>query len=500
MLTATSTMVATPSPMTFEQGQQQRFPCAVSASVGAANALPKTSREPHQQPFATTPAAAGIAFAPMTPLLQTHVVYTMVPGSFVPHPILTLQTQPQAVVAQHPCPLQACQQEQQVVGHGQAPNTASLDRLQSPSMPLPHHVNLHRNRDVVDAGLIDETCQQQAFNDASLLNPGKLATNKDMVPTSHVPQAKDMVAFPVHPYPILTSHTVPRFSGPVRVTLRQVRQAPATEMRRICQQLDEWEPFYPVEYLVGSGVTSAVQETEPFSTAIHTASIHHFDLTGAWPYFQQTDKYQFILFMIPWTATAAQSGSKGHLWPKGTAVHVNRARMKIVQRKQQIANLAAWKGPCSPLDLSSELKNNDLSKPLEVALTAYDKEVYACQLAVCRKVTPRSLYTNILNEKSIFLGRPACLMKAVDIAKESQPICCDDDDATVGKLMNNASSALELGKFTFSLLCPLTKKPIVSPVRGKHCRHWQVSELCACPTHVLTDFVVPTSALIWRIF
>jgi hypothetical protein len=63
------------------------------------------------------------------------------------------------------------------------------------------------------------------------------------------------------------------------------------------------------------------------------------------------------------------------------------------------------------------------------------------------------------------LSLEAAMDKAVGFTIEQMLVVDSDED----------EEEEELGKFIFSLLCPLTGSPMKFPVRGRNCKHWQVS-------------------------
>ena len=297
----------------------------------------------------------------------------------------------------------------------------------------------------------------------------QLAHAKAPTPTTITAQAdpeKNTLACTVEPRPM-----------PVKATFNQITQAPESEVQSIRDRLTEWQPFYHIVHNMGIGVTSPVLRTNPTFPAIRTAGVWFFPLEKARAFIQRDRSYKVILHMIPRKQKPSKKRADCHLWPMGTLLQIDSKPTEIQQRKQQAHDHTEWKRPSHPLDITAAVLTARLSR-LEVALTAYDAATYAIHVSVCQTWTPQVLSAGILQKRSIitFLDPPTSVAKAKDMAAKCKSLCVvDDDDADGDEANNTDTAASDQGKFVFSLLCPLTKKPIVSPVRGKHCKHWQVS-------------------------
>jgi hypothetical protein len=187
----------------------------------------------------------------------------------------------------------------------------------------------------------------------------------------------------------------------------------------------------------------------------------------------------------------------GHLWPKGTFLQFKRGEnekvLRINQRKQQSHDLSEWKGMSHPFDLTNEVTNTKVSFDIkmcakeEVENSSPNDGVsrgslagsYALHIAVCEYVSPDDLYDELMGNSpgGVVTIPKISLRSGKKRAKEyiaSQMVSMidsdDEDDAP-----ENAQE--ECRSLTFSLLCPISKTAMRTPVRGRHCKHMQCFDL-----------------------
>jgi len=201
------------------------------------------------------------------------------------------------------------------------------------------------------------------------------------------------------------------------------------------------------------------------------------------------------------TTKETNKRADGHLWPKGTFLQLVRnvrgskkeKVLSILQRKQQSHDPSEWKGMSHPLDLTAEIE--DTKSPIEVKIAS--KEIvensdgatkgtligsFCVHTAICEYVTPDDLYEELLGKKHGEVSIPRISLKsAKKMAKEymaGQMVLIDDSDEDTHHNGNDSDREEENAKsLTFSLLCPISKKVMQTPVRGRHCKHMQCMDL-----------------------
>ncbi|KAL7469616.1 hypothetical protein ACHAXS_010771 [Conticribra weissflogii] len=193
-----------------------------------------------------------------------------------------------------------------------------------------------------------------------------------------------------------------------------------------------------------------------------------------------------------------------HLWPKGTFVQFSQGlnhmgscsgyAMKILQRRQQSHDPMLWKGMSHALDLSNVINNTQT--PFYIKLcsresvdtsgdSSYEKQIgivsgsYAVHVAICEYVSPDDLYDRVTGKVpgGDFIIPTMPLDMARSKAKcylESQTVSIDDSDEEDS---NNGGNSGEDNCLTFSLLCPISKSAMETPVRGQKCKHMQCFDL-----------------------
>ena len=190
----------------------------------------------------------------------------------------------------------------------------------------------------------------------------------------------------------------------------------------------------------------------------------------------------------------------GHLWPKGTFLQLTRAGHKrvlgsIQQRKQQSHDLTEWKGISHPFDLTTEVPNTKTPIQLDMATREIVENAssspdasagtlagsYAVHVAICEYIEPDDLYEQLMGKAPGEVSIPKIsLPSAKKIALEYMAgqtvsiVDSDDEDDDVG----GHGTALEEGRsLTFSLICPMSKAAMETPVRGRNCKHLQCFDL-----------------------
>lgn len=266
---------------------------------------------------------------------------------------------------------------------------------------------------------------------------------------------------------------------PEALTLKQAEN--------ISSRFSKWDPFWRVKHFVACGTTArakkVVSDQQGFSVALFSFSMRPDQITGvAWGGEVTNGTKRLILRMLPVTPTL-KNRADFHLWPKGTFIVVNDSStgLQLVQRKQQSHDHKYWAGLCQHLDLTDRIKQPLLDTQIKI-LTYEEQQYYFC-VAVCEHVTPSSLYKNMLSEKPESLSTPlltklsreASISKAMDFTKQETVILDENDDAP----MEDSG-----GKFVFTLTCPFSKVIMAKPVRGRKCRHYQVSFSCLHPISV----------------
>lgn len=154
-----------------------------------------------------------------------------------------------------------------------------------------------------------------------------------------------------------------------------------------------------------------------------------------------------------------------HQWPKGTYLLVNERPIELDQRKQQSHDHSEWKGMCKHLDVSSLSRK---PKTISISALLYDQAQYTYALSFCKYRAPSEVYESMMGEspESIpKLSRGEGMSRAIAFANGS--VFANRDNAGVHIDSDDQ-------KFAFSLLDPFSKTVITTPVRGAHCKHFQV--------------------------
>jgi hypothetical protein len=176
-----------------------------------------------------------------------------------------------------------------------------------------------------------------------------------------------------------------------------------------------------------------------------------------------------------------------HIWPKGTSVQLNDDTfLSIAQRKQEKHDEKSWKGMSHMLDLTSHVNPKH---PLHVKMCCAEvvenvdhvlfspnesthlTGSYALHAAICKYVSPSVLYDMLMGKTSggdvlipTLSERSAKIIAMEYVASQTVALeDSDDEDMTTTAVEKNNS-------LTLSLVDPVTKKPIETPVRGRNCK------------------------------
>ena len=199
---------------------------------------------------------------------------------------------------------------------------------------------------------------------------------------------------------------------------------------------------------------------------------------------------RLILRMLPLQATTKKRADC-HLWPKGTFCAIDGgAAQRLYQRKQQSHDHDKWLGMCKHLDMTSVIsikghgnshqQNQSQTQTHTLQVACSDPEQYFYCISICTFSNADTIAKSLLYPAE---GTQPYLQKLTleesiqkAMAMITQPIIMDDlvssgDEDVSPKVSEDA------GKLVFTLTCPLSKALMKIPVRGRCCKHWQVSKL-----------------------
>ena len=258
------------------------------------------------------------------------------------------------------------------------------------------------------------------------------------------------------------------------------------------QRLNAWEPFWRMTEVLALGVTSpidkctlgerhaSVQKKQELQTAAVMQLKNGFgkDLVTYWGKESasppQVGDRHILLRMLPLKLDEKTQKKRAdcHQWPKGTYLMINGTAIELKQRKQQAHDHSYWIYQSYHLDVARYIKRPE--EPCTIAIATQDTEQFVFCIALCKYASPPSLIKRILAPSPQGLTRPSfdeMKEKAIQIAKQSVATLIEDSDD------DDKESSEEQGKFVFSVYCPVTKKVLENPVRGKNCKHFQVRSL-----------------------
>ena len=258
-----------------------------------------------------------------------------------------------------------------------------------------------------------------------------------------------------------------------------------------------WEPYWQVEKVIASGVTSPVEKLEwkakpparkdvgnvPRTVALFDVpSLAPTDVSKiSWGMLkaQATSKPKdgdctLLLRMLPIKRKPDENKKRAntHIWPIGTFLMINNAPVPIAQRKQASHDLSKWEYLSHPLELSYHIKNP--KEQISISMCCQDATQYFYMVSVCSYKSPLTLKDRLLEPNNSFLhslSMTESAKKAMEYINKNSMISIDDDDT--------GPKNDETGLLIFSLVDPVTKVLMKTPVRGQKCKHWQVSSTLA---------------------
>ncbi|KAL7542827.1 hypothetical protein ACHAXR_012179 [Thalassiosira sp. AJA248-18] len=216
----------------------------------------------------------------------------------------------------------------------------------------------------------------------------------------------------------------------------------------------------------------------------------------------QTRDRRLVVRTLPLQRTSKdiKKRADGHLWPKGTFLQLKRGDtekvLSILQRKQQSHAPLEWKGMSHPLDLTVDVMNTHV--PIEIKLCSKEVLVatnddhakgsptlagsYALHVAICEYVAPDDLYDQLMGKVAggdVTIPKIS-LRSARKMAKDylaNQMVSIVDSDDEDDNAKSDQGKIAGGKSMTFSLLCPISKTAMCTPVRGRHCKHMQCFDL-----------------------
>ncbi len=330
-------------------------------------------------------------------------------------------------------------------------------------------------------------------------------SNYVMDPTTQVSKTQTVLEFP----PDIKPNGEPRIScaqadrPAAKVAFR--KHWPSSEMLRGAGRLFEvWEPYWQVEKVVASGVTSPIERLE-----FRTKPVPHKDVTNipntvtvfdlpnltskdfarvTWGTIksQMTSKPKdgdcaLLLRMLPIKRKPDEDKKRAntHIWPIGTFLMINKTPITITQRKQASHDSTKWEYLSHPLEISFHIKNPKES--ISISMCCQDSTQYFYMASVCSYKSPIALKDRLLQPSNPFLyslSLEESSDKAMEYIAKNSMISIDDDED--GKENDDA------GMLIFSLVDPVSKVLMKTPVRGQKCKHWQVRQPQPQLTHTTT--------------
>ena len=142
-------------------------------------------------------------------------------------------------------------------------------------------------------------------------------------------------------------------------------------------------------------------------------------------------------------------------------------------------DLTRFASPQQPLSI--KLCSAEVVENVDSALAGSHKAQltgsYCLHAAICKYVSPDDLYEQLIGKRNdgdvvipTLSERSARILAMDYVANSTVALESDDDDACDAP--SNVSNNL-----TLSLLCPIMKTPMETPVRGRQCKHLQCFDL-----------------------
>jgi hypothetical protein len=287
---------------------------------------------------------------------------------------------------------------------------------------------------------------------------------------------------------MLIADNAPTFSGSIRerattkitFTPKQLAPQPTEDLSA---RFKDGDPFWEIIGVIDAGVTSGVEP--PKVEAAQTAARLEFNVSQypivsychlipsmSWGKIQpdspKNGDVSLILRMLPLTSnTDTKKRADCHLWPKGTFLQIDGKAVRLAQRKQQAHNEKLWKGMCKHLDITEHISHPE--KLARIQLCCYDDQPYLYCLTVCEFRSVDKVFDTLMDPGQTWiekLSREEGFRKAIQYVNANGQMVVLDSD--------NDESEKDAAKLIFSLICPISKAVMKTPVRGKNCKHWQV--------------------------
>jgi hypothetical protein len=245
-------------------------------------------------------------------------------------------------------------------------------------------------------------------------------------------------------------------------------------------RLEKWDPFWSTRRVVVSGMTSPIESLQPpqsqpqlktvtsIAFELSPDTIHALSPARGNSKNISAGDVRLILRMLPVTWDFKKRADC-HLWPKGTFLTIDQVPVQLIQRKQQSHAPTQWYGMCELLDVSSRLLSPSPKRSYSVELCCNDEEQFLFCLSICQYQSAESIVDSLIrdNTPSKWLERLSLeqsIEKAIHRINQEMIVLDSDDE----------NEQQDVGKFVFSLTCPISKRLMQIPVRGKDCKHWQV--------------------------
>jgi hypothetical protein len=291
----------------------------------------------------------------------------------------------------------------------------------------------------------------------------------------------------------------PTFSGSLsergEINLKlKLDPLPTSISKSLPVRLKKWDPFFTFAgpcrctLTVPAGSTDATKTGSSLRINLNTPMYQEFirkiqpemwgkPRQGALKW--KKGDWGLMLRALPLSRTS-KNRADCHLWPKGTFLQLNGKPLRLAQRQQQSHDKSLWKNQCTQLDLTEHVSMSDPNVSIEIC--CYDEEPFILMVGFCRYESADSIFSTIRNPNTGLLNRVTVkegMQRAIQRASGQMHIIDGSDGEKVE----------EVGKFVFSLTCPISKALMNSPVRGRSCKHWQVCDYMVCLLRSILQFL-----------
>ena len=177
-----------------------------------------------------------------------------------------------------------------------------------------------------------------------------------------------------------------------------------------------------------------------------------------------------------------------HRWPLYSFIQLDKGQspsvpIRIEQRRQNAGDFKPG-GLCKALDLSEYVTNARSSFTFKIGayqvIEALDQKPgrlsgsFAVNMSICEYVDVDDLFEELMGRRTTGITlHQISLRSSIKIAKAylaKELVCLDSDD-------DEELQQPEVTCTKLSLLCPLSRMPIKTPVRGRDCKHLQCFDL-----------------------